>query len=84
MIGLLGSIWGFGSPLIELVLDAWNHSADQNHELAMLPAQAEVQSKFQDQRLEATIVEADMASGVVWVSATCGDLSHYRQMADHR
>ena len=61
MISLLGSLLGFGSSLIGPVLDAWNRSADQKHELAMLHAQAEVQSKLQDQRLEATIVEADMA-----------------------
>ena len=61
MISLLGSLLGFGSSLIGPVLDAWNRSADQKHELAMLHAQAEVQSKIQDQRLEASIVEADMA-----------------------
>ena len=55
MISLLGSLLGFGSSLIGPVLDAWNRSADQKHELA------EVQSKLQDQRLEASIVEADMA-----------------------
>jgi len=59
MISLLGSLLGFGSSLIGPVLDAWNRSADQKHELAMLHAQA--QSKLQDQRLEASIVEADMA-----------------------
>ena len=61
MISLLGSLLVFGSSLIGPVLDAWNRSADQKHKLAMLHAQAEVQSKLQDQRLEATIVEADMA-----------------------
>ena len=61
MISLLDSILGFGSSLIGPVLDAWNRSADQKHELAMLHAQAEVQSKLQDQRLEASIVDADMA-----------------------
>jgi len=61
MISLLGSLLGFGSSLTGLVLDAWNRSADQKHELAMLHAQAEVQSKLQDQRLEAAIGEADMA-----------------------
>ena len=61
MISLLGSLLGFGSSLIGPVLDAWNRSANQKHELAMLHAQAEVQSKLQDQRLEATMVEADMA-----------------------
>ena len=61
MISLLGSLLGFGSSLIGPVLEAWNKSSDQKHELAMLHAQAEVQSKLQDQRLEATIVEADMA-----------------------
>ena len=59
MISLLGSLLGFGSSLVGPVLEAWNRSADQKHELAMLHAQA--QSKLQDQRLEATIVEADMA-----------------------
>ena len=61
MISLLGSLLGFGSSLIGPVLDAWNRSADQKHELAMLHAQAEVQSKIQDQKLEATMVEANMA-----------------------
>ena len=61
MISLLGSLLGFGSSLIGPVLDAWNRSAAQKHELAMLHTQAEVQSKLQDQRLEASIVEADMA-----------------------
>ena len=61
MISLLGSLLGFGSSLIGPVLEAWNKSSDQKHELAMLHAQAEVQSKIQDQKLEATIVEADMA-----------------------
>ena len=46
----------------------------------MLHAQAEAQSKIQDQKLEATIVEADMASSVVWFSAASGDLSHHRRM----
>ena len=61
MISLLGSLLGFGSSLIGPVLEAWNKNSDQKHELAMLHAQAEVQSKIQDQKLEATIVEADMA-----------------------
>ncbi len=61
MISLLGSLLGFGSSLIGLVFEAWNKSSDQKHELAMLHAQAEVQSKIQDQKLEATMVEADMA-----------------------
>ena len=61
MISLLGSLLGFGSSLIGPVLEAWNKSSDQKHELAMLHAQAEIQSKIQDQKLEATIVEADMA-----------------------
>ncbi len=63
MISLLGSLLGFGSSLIGPVLDAWNRSAGQKHELAMLHAQAAVQSKLQDQRLEATIVD----SGTEWV-----------------
>ena len=61
MISLLGSLLGFGSSLIGPVLEAWNKNSDQKHELAMLHAQAEVQSKIQDQKLEATMVEADMA-----------------------
>ena len=61
MISLLGSLLGFGSSLIGPVLETWNKNSDQKHELAMLHAQAEVQSKIQDQKLEATIVEADMA-----------------------
>ena len=61
MISLLGSLLGFGSSLIGPVLEAWNKSSDQKYELAMLHAQAEVQSKIQDQKLEATMVEADMA-----------------------
>ena len=57
----------------------------------MLHAEAEVQSWLQDQRLEASIVEADMAEivaahkeqaatvvgSVAWISATCGDLPHH-------
>ena len=61
MISLLGSLLGFGSSLVGPVLEAWNKSSDQKHELAMLQAQAELQSKIQDQKLETTIVEADMA-----------------------
>ena len=61
MISLLGSLFSFGSSLVGPVLEAWNKSSDQKHELAMLQAQAELQSKIQDQKLEATIVEADMA-----------------------
>ena len=61
MISLFGSLLGFGSSLIGPVLEAWNKSSDQKHELAMLHAQAEIQSKIQDQKLEATIVESDMA-----------------------
>ena len=61
MISLLGSLLGFGSSLIGPVLEAWNKNSDQKHELAMLHAQAEIQVKIQDQKLEATIVEADMA-----------------------
>ena len=104
MISLLGSLLGFGSSLIGPVLDAWNRSVDQKHELAMPHAQAEVQSKLQDQRLEASIVEADMAeivadhkeqaatvrkgpqwlAAAVWISTTCGDLSHHRRMVGHQ
>ena len=61
MISLLGSLLGFGSSLIGPVLETWNKNSDQKYELAMLHAQAEVQSRIQDQKLEATIVEADMA-----------------------
>ena len=61
MISLLGSLLGFGSSLIGPVLEAWNKNSDQKHELAMLHAQAEIQVKIQDQKLEATMVEADMA-----------------------
>ena len=88
MISLLGSLLGFGSSLIGPVFDAWNRSAVQKHELAMLHAQAEVQSKLQDQRLEASIVEADMAEivaahkeqaatvrkGPTWLSALSGSV----------
>ena len=63
MIRFLGSLLGFGSSLIGPVLDAWNRSADHKHELAILHTQAAVQSKLQDQRLEATIVD----SGMEWV-----------------
>ncbi len=42
MISLLGSLFGFGSSLIGPVLETWNKSSDQKHELAMLIAQAEV------------------------------------------
>ena len=61
MISLLGSLLGFGSSLIGPDLGTWNRSADQKHELEMLHAQTAIQSKLQDQRLEASIVEADMA-----------------------
>ena len=61
MISLFGSLLGFGSSLIGPVLEAWNKNSDPKHELAMLHAQADVPSKIQDQKLEATIVEADMA-----------------------
>ena len=70
MISLLGSLLGFGSSLIGPVLDAWNRSADQELEAVMLHAQAEVQSKLQDQRLEATIVVADMAEIVAAKKST--------------
>jgi hypothetical protein len=42
MISLLGSLFGFGSSLIGPVLETWNKSSNQKHELAMLHAQAEV------------------------------------------
>ena len=88
MISLLGSLLGFGSSLIGPVLEAWNKNSDQKHELAMLHAQAEVQSKIQDQKLEATIVEADMAEivaahkeqastvrkGPTWLAAVSGSV----------
>ena len=61
MISLLGSLLSFGAFLIGPVLETWNKSSDQRHELAKQYAQAEVQSKIQDQKLETTIVEADMA-----------------------
>ena len=79
---------GFGSSLIGPVLEAWNKSSDQNHELAMLHAQAEIQVKIQDQKLEATIIEADMAEivaahkeqastvrkGTQWLAALSGSM----------
>ena len=52
MISLLGSLLGFGTSLIGPVLDAWDKNSNQKHELATLHAQAEVQSKIQDQKLE--------------------------------
>ena len=52
------------SSLVGPVLEAWNKSSDQKHEFAMLHAQAEMQSKIQDQKLEPTIIEADMAEFV--------------------
>ena len=42
MISLFGSFLGFGSSLIGPVLEAWNKSSDQKHEIAMLHVQAEV------------------------------------------
>ena len=88
MICFLGSLLGFGSSLIGSVLVAWNRSADQKHELAMLHAQAEPQSKIQDQKLEATVVEAEMAEivaahkekaatvrkGPTWLAALSGSV----------
>ena len=88
MISLLGSLLGFGSSLVGPVLETRNKSSDQKHELAMLHAQAEVQSKIQDQKLEATIVEIDMAEivaahkeqvstvrkGPVWLAALSGSV----------
>ncbi|MBB53378.1 MAG: hypothetical protein CMF67_03285 [Magnetovibrio sp.] len=52
------------SSLVRPVLEARNKSPDQKHEFAMLYAQAEMQSKIQYQKLEPTIVEADMAEFV--------------------
>ena len=69
MISLLGSLLGFGSSLIGPVLETWNKNSDQKYELAMLHAQAEVQSRIQDQKLEATIVEADTAEIVALMEA---------------
>ena len=88
MICLIGSRLGFGSSLIGSTLDAWNRSADQKHELAMFHAQAEAQSRIQDQKLEATIVESDMAEivaahkeqvatvrkGPTWLAALSGSV----------
>ena len=42
MISLLGSLLGFGSSLIGPVVETWNKSSDQKHEIAMLHVQAEV------------------------------------------
>ena len=81
MISLLGSLLGFGSSLIGPVLETWNKSSDQKHELAMLHAQAEVQSTIQNQKLEAKIVAAitERASivrnGPIWLS-NLGDRSY--------
>ena len=83
MISLLGSLLGFESYLIGPVLDAWNRSADQKHELAMLHAQAEVQSKLQDQKLEVTMAEivaahkeqaATVRKGPTWLAAVSGSV----------
>ena len=88
MISLLGSLLGFGSSLIGPALAAWNKSSNQKHELAMLHAQAEIHVKIQDQKLEATMVEADMAEivaahkeqastvrkGPTWLAALSGSV----------
>ena len=42
MISLFGSLLGFGSSLIGPVVETWNKSSDQKHEIAMLHVQAEV------------------------------------------
>ena len=83
MISLLGSLLGFGSSLVGPVLDAWNRSADQKHELAVLHAPAEVQSKLQDQKLNATMAEivaahkeqaATVRKGPTWLAALSGSV----------
>lgn len=61
MISIFGSLLGFGSSLIGPAIEAWNKHSDQKHELAMLSAQAEIQVKIQDQKLEATMVEMEAA-----------------------
>lgn len=61
MISIFGSLLGFGTSLIGPAIEAWNKHSDQKHELAMLAAQAEIQVKIQDQKLEATMVEMEGA-----------------------
>ena len=83
MTSLLGSLLGFGSSFVGSVLKAWDKNSNQKHELTMLHAQAKVQSNIQDQKLKATIVEADITEidaahteqattvrkGLTWVAA---------------
>ena len=38
MISLLGSLLGFGSSLVGLVLEAWNKSSDQTLEATIVEA----------------------------------------------
>ena len=62
MISLLGSLLGFGSSLIGPVLEAWNKSSDQKHELAMLHAQAEIVAAHKEQA-------ATVRKGPQWLAA---------------
>ena len=62
MISLLGSLLGFGSSLVGLVLEAWNKSSDQTLEATIVEADmAEIVAAHKEQA-------STVREGPTWLS----------------
>jgi len=61
MLTLLGSLLGFGTSFLPSLLNFFQAKEDNKHEINMMKAQAEIQLEIGEQKLEAAIVEGDIA-----------------------
>ena len=59
MLSIISSVIGLAGSTVPSLVSAWNKKSDQKHELALIQAQADVQAKIGESRLEEAKVEAD-------------------------
>jgi hypothetical protein len=61
MFSLIGSVLGFGTSFLPKILGYFQQKQDNAHELKMIIAQTEAQTKLEHVRLEGVNIEADIS-----------------------
>jgi hypothetical protein len=60
MLSLLGSLLGFGTSVIPLMMNYFQDKQDKKHELSLMDKQLEQQIQIGNQKLDMVHVEADI------------------------
>ena len=80
MLSLIGSLLGFGTSFLPSVLGYFKEKRDQAHELKMIAAQTEANTKLEMVRIEGVRVDADIREVEVIHKEQAKMLSHASQL----